>query len=65
MYENINGYKLCCLHNNINENLSPDWKEFHDFVVKELNYAESTSGYYRMILEKCNFDEEKALIEFL
>ncbi|MFB9109362.1 hypothetical protein [Flavobacterium gyeonganense] len=53
------------MHNNINENLSPDWKEFHDFVVKELNYAESTSGYYRMILEKCNFDEEKALIEFL
>lgn len=64
LYENINGYKLCCLNNNINENLIPDWNEFHDFVARELNYTESTSGYHRMILERYNFDEEKALIGF-
>lgn len=64
LYENINGYKLYCLNNNINENLTPDWNEFHDFVAIQLNYSESTSGYKNMILEKSNFEEEKALKEF-
>ncbi|WP_269236593.1 hypothetical protein [Flavobacterium flavigenum] len=64
LYYNINGYILNTTHNEINENLIPKWDTFNDFIAKELNYAESTSGYCRMILERNNFDEEKALIEF-
>lgn len=64
LYYTINGYRLYCLHNNIHENLIPEWNTFHDFVAKELGYYESTSGYRNMILEKCNFEEEKALVEF-
>lgn len=64
LYYIINGYQLYCLHNGINENLIPEWNTFHDFVAKEFGYYESTSGYRNMILEKCNFDEEKALVEF-
>ncbi|MDR7212433.1 hypothetical protein [Flavobacterium piscis] len=64
LYYTVNGYRLYCLHNKIDENLIPEWNIFHDFVAKELGYNESTSGYRNMILEKCIFDEEKALFEF-
>ncbi|MEZ0128929.1 hypothetical protein AB9T88_03725 [Flavobacterium sp. LBUM151] len=64
LYNNINGYNLCCFVNNIKEDLIPDWAEFHDFVAFQLNYSESTSGYRNMILEKNNFDEEKSLKAF-
>ncbi|WP_313805651.1 hypothetical protein [Flavobacterium sp.] len=54
---NINGYNLYCLNNDIKENTLPKWEEFNDFVASELNYNESTSGYKNMILEKNNFNE--------
>jgi len=64
LHYTINGYKLYCLHNEIDENLTPKWNDFHDFVAVQLNYAESTTGYKNMILEKNEFDEEKGLIKF-
>ncbi|MDR6759903.1 hypothetical protein J2Y38_000082 [Flavobacterium sp. 2755] len=64
LYYTINGYQLYVLNNKVNENLIPEWSSFHDFVSIQLNYSESTSGYRTMILKTCNFDEEKAFIEF-
>lgn len=64
LYNNINGYRMYCLHNNIEENLNPNWNEFHDFVAKKLNYSESTSGYKNMILENNAHDEYKSLQNF-
>lgn len=64
LYNNINGYNLCCFINNAQENLIPDWTEFHDFVALQLNYYESTSGYKNMILEKNGFNEEESLKAF-
>lgn len=64
LYNNINGYNLCCFVNDIKEDLIPDWAEFHDFVAFQLNYYESTSGYKNMILEKNNFNEQESLKAF-
>jgi len=64
LYNNINGYQLYCLNNDIEENLSPKWNEFHDFVAIQLNYTESTSGYKNMILEQNDFNELKSFNMF-
>ncbi|MFH6944459.1 hypothetical protein [Flavobacterium sp. FlaQc-50] len=62
--DNINGYNLCYTLNSADENLTPHWQEFHDFVALQLNYSESTSGYKNMILESNDFDETESLKVF-
>nr|WP_315257777.1 hypothetical protein [uncultured Flavobacterium sp.] len=64
LYFNINGFNLSCWVHNVEENIKPEWKGFHDFVASKLKYTESTSGYRNMILEKNKFDEIKSLNMF-
>jgi hypothetical protein len=60
----ISGYVQACAINGIEENETPPFGEFHEFVRGKTNFSESTSGWKNMILSFCNKDEAKAMVLF-
>lgn len=54
-------YKWCLHEKWIEENESPTFHDFHDWVAKKYWYFESTSGWCNMILNQTDKDETKAL----
>ena len=64
LYFNVCGYQTACYLKNIDENLTPDFNLFHDFVADYFLRGESTAGWRKIILAECFGDEEAALRVF-
>lgn len=61
LYGFITGFSYAELNNKLEDHstLFPlPFRFFHEFVKDKLGYYESTSGWYNMIFEKNNYDEE-------
>jgi hypothetical protein len=57
----VSGYNTSCWYKGIEENLTPRWQLFHEFVKRKTGFYESTSGWKNMILTQCEGVEDKAL----
>jgi hypothetical protein len=64
LYYFINGYGQACAINGIEENETPPFSEFHEFVRRKTKFSESTSGWKNMILSFNDQDEAKAFAMF-
>jgi hypothetical protein len=64
LYYFISGYTQACAVNGIDENETPPFSEFHEFVRRKTNFYESTSGWKNMLLSFNGNNEAKALAMF-
>jgi Domain of unknown function (DUF5071) len=64
LWHYVSGYQSACYFKGAEEDLSPRWSLFHEFVKRKTNFAESTGGWKYMILAFCEGNEEKALDTF-
>jgi hypothetical protein len=60
----FDGYFYATWTNNIEVDDKIKFGEFHDWVARQCNWGESTTGWSRIILEECNGDEELAIDKF-
>jgi hypothetical protein len=64
LYNFIKGFEMACHVHGIDENESPNFGEFHEFVRRKTGFSESTSGWRNMLLSFNDNNEEKALAMF-
>jgi hypothetical protein len=60
----IDGYHFACYMKNVEEELSPPWQDFHEFVRARTGFGESTGGWCHMLLHAYDDDEERGIAAF-
>ncbi|MCU0425689.1 MAG: hypothetical protein MUF71_08710 [Candidatus Kapabacteria bacterium] len=61
----LTGYQMACAVKGIEEQLSPPFEDFHDFVAREYGLPFSNHGWAIMMLKQCNGNEQRAYQDFM